>query len=44
MDVGNLYIFGFNSYSNIYTSGGTGTCLAMAHMKALNSRAMATTT
>ena len=44
MDVGNLYSFGCNTYSHLYTAGGTGTCLAMAHMKALNSRAMATTT
>ena len=36
--------FGCNTHSQLYTAGGTGTCLALAHMKARNSRAMATTT
>src|SRR5262249_21754681 len=40
----NLDSFGCVNKSHLETAGGTGTCMAMAHMKARNARVMATTT
>jgi hypothetical protein len=42
--IGNLYSFGCKTHRHFYPAGGTGTCVAMAPMQALNARAMATTT